>query len=133
MQIKTEDLWRGLHAIGSGDGTADKLSPLIVGKLIELNIVKLDSTGLPHLTAYGLKAYMVMESGNGSVPEIEALDSTDIEWPRAIATSEQLPLASSLVFAWKPIINGWDIVPGRQLHEIPQQYTHWLPMMPKPD
>jgi hypothetical protein len=67
------------------------------------------------------------------VPELDALDDAEIEWPPAIATSERLPLASSLVFAWKPVINGWDIVPARQVHEFPQQYTYWLPMMRKPD
>jgi hypothetical protein len=133
MRINNKDLWGGLHAIGSEDGTADTLLPAVVAKLIELKIVELGPTGLPQLTPYGERAYVVMESGEGSIPEIEALDDADIEWPPAIATNERLPLSSSLVFAWKPIINGWDIVPGRKVHEFPQQYTYWLPMMPKPD
>ena len=123
----------GLHAIGSEDGTAATLSPAVVAKLIELKIVELGPTGLPQLTQYSARAYVVMESGEGSVPEFEALDEAEVEWPPAIATSVRLPLSSSLVFAWKPIINGWDIVPGRQVVECPQMYTHWLPMMPRPD
>ena len=60
-------------------------------------------------------------------------DDAEIKWPLAIATSVRMPPVDSLVFAWKPLINGWDIVPGRQVREAPQQYTHWLPMMPRPD
>jgi hypothetical protein len=65
--------------------------------------------------------------------EDDTNDDAKITWPPAIPTSLRMPPAGSLVFAWKPLINGWDIVPGRQVREAPQQYTHWLPMMPKPD
>lgn len=63
-------------------------------------------------------------------------DSDDldrIEWPAPFKTSERLPEAARLVLAWKPIIVGWDIVPGRQVVEQPEVYTHWLPMMPRPE
>jgi hypothetical protein len=60
------------------------------------------------------------------------LSADEIEWPVAIKTSDRLPEATALVFAWKSIINGWDIVPARQVVESPGTYSHWLPMMPKP-
>ena len=45
-------------------------------------------------------------------------DDAEIKWPLAIATSVRMPPVDSLVFAWKPLINGWDIVPGRQVREM---------------
>ena len=66
-----EHLWGGIQSIGSEDGTADKLSPAVIGKLIELKFVKLSATGLPSLTAKGCKAYTVSESGEGEVPELD--------------------------------------------------------------
>ncbi len=30
------------------------------------------------------------------------------------------------------MINGWDIVLGRKVIDAPEEYTHWLPMIPRP-
>jgi hypothetical protein len=62
-----------------------------------------------------------------------SLDSTGgVQWPPAIAVSERLPDPASLVFVWKPMIDGWDIVLGREVAKTPELFTHWRPMMPKP-
>jgi hypothetical protein len=55
-----------------------------------------------------------------------------IHWP-PIRVDERLPEPKALVLAWKPLIDGWDIVLGRQVAESPELYTHWLPMLPKPE
>jgi hypothetical protein len=70
-KLTSESLWGGVQAIGSEDGTADKLSPSVVAKLIKLKFVKLSASGLPMLTAKGSKAYTVMESGDGEIAEID--------------------------------------------------------------
>ena len=70
MQFSTEDLYGALYRIGSEDGTADKIAPTVVAKLIELKIVKLGAAGLPQLTSYGEKCFAVMESGDGEIPEL---------------------------------------------------------------
>ena len=69
-RIKTEDCWGALRSIGSEDGTADKIAPAVVAKLIELKFVTVATNGLPELTANGQRAYMVMESGDGDIPEL---------------------------------------------------------------
>lgn len=55
-----------------------------------------------------------------------------IHWPPN-RVDERLPEPKALVLAWKPLINGWDIVLGKQVDESPELYTHWLPMLPKPE
>jgi hypothetical protein len=70
VRIKTEDLWDGLHAIDSEDGTATKIALSVLAKLVELKIVELKATNLPQPTDYGHKAYTVIESGGSSVPEL---------------------------------------------------------------
>jgi hypothetical protein len=57
----------------------------------------------------------------------------DIEWPSPWKSSERLPNPKLLVLAWKPIINGWDIVLGREVVASPHEFTHWLPIMPAPE
>ena len=42
----------------------------MVAKLIEFKMVTLDTVGLPQLTAYGEKCFVILESGNGVVPEL---------------------------------------------------------------
>ena len=39
-------------------------------KLIEFKMLELSATGLPQLTPYGEKCFVVMESGDGVVPEL---------------------------------------------------------------
>jgi hypothetical protein len=55
-----------------------------------------------------------------------------IHWP-PIRVDKCLPEPKALVLAWKPLIDGWDIVLGKQVMESPEQFTHWLPMLPKPE
>ncbi len=70
-KLTSEDLWGGIQSIGSEDGTASKLSPTVIAKLIEFKFVKLTANGLPKLTATGSKAYTVMESGDGEIAELD--------------------------------------------------------------
>jgi hypothetical protein len=58
--------------------------------------------------------------------------SVEIKWPTPWKSSDRLPDPKLLVFAWKPIINGWDIVLGREVVASPNHFTHWLPIMPAP-
>ena len=58
-----------------------------------------------------------MDDDTSHEPESKAGDDAEMEWPSAIPTRVRMPPASSLVFAWKPIIDGWDIVPGRQVRK----------------
>jgi hypothetical protein len=37
--IQREDLWGGIQSMGCEDGTASKLSPAVIAKLIELKFV----------------------------------------------------------------------------------------------
>jgi hypothetical protein len=69
--LTSEDLWNGVQSIGAEDGTADQLPPAVIAKLIELSFVTLSAMGLPWLAAKGERAYVVSESGDGEVPEIE--------------------------------------------------------------
>lgn len=70
MPPTSEQLWDALYRIGSEDAAADKISPGVIAKLIEFKMAELGATGLPQLTAYGEKCYVVMESGDGVVPEL---------------------------------------------------------------
>ena len=90
--------------------------------MIELRIVTLASDGSPKLTKYGEKCFVILESGEGEVSELANYDA-DIRWPKE----------GSLVIAWKPIIDGWDVVRGRVVVKMPDQYTYWLPMIPRPE
>lgn len=53
-------------------------------------------------------------------------------WPIPIQSAERTPDPTALVLAWKPLINGWDIVLGREVVAAPTQFTHWLPIPPAP-
>jgi hypothetical protein len=69
--LTSEDLWGGIHDIGNEDGTADNLPPVVVAALIELGFVTLSTAGIPLLTEAGQQAYVVMELGDGEVPELD--------------------------------------------------------------
>jgi hypothetical protein len=65
---------------------------------------------------------------------VTAAQSESTSWqsaPRPIV--KQTPDPATLVLAWKPLINGWDIVLGRQVTESAGTYTHWLPIPPRPE
>jgi len=70
MPPTSEQLWDAIDRIYNEDGTADKILPAVIAKLIEFKMVELSATGLPQLTHYGEKCYVVMESGAGIVPEL---------------------------------------------------------------
>lgn len=70
MPITQDDLRHALESIGTEDGETDKIAPPVVAKLIELRFVEIDSTGLPRLTDNGEHAFVVLESGDGNVPEL---------------------------------------------------------------
>ena len=83
----------------------------------------------------GILAGMETRETHGAVcPKCGAiLDSANGgQWPAAIAVSEQLPDPAALVFVWKPVIDGWDIVLGREVVKAPELFTYWRPMMPRP-
>ena len=77
MSTNSEQLWDAIYRIGSEDGTADKILPGVIAKLIEFKIVELSPTGLPQLTPYGEKCYVVMESGDGVVPELNDMAAVE--------------------------------------------------------
>jgi len=56
----------------------------------------------------------------------------EVVWPTPFRSIERLPTPRALIVAWKPLINGWDIVLGRKVIDAPEEYTHWLPMIPRP-
>lgn len=56
----------------------------------------------------------------------------EVVWPTPFRSIDRLPTPKSLIIAWKPMINGWDIVLGRTVIDAPEEYTHWLPMIPRP-
>jgi hypothetical protein len=56
-----------------------------------------------------------------------------LQWPTPLKSSEQLPDPTALVLAWKPLINGWDIILGRDVVAAPAQFTHWLPVPSAPE
>ena len=65
MPATSEQLWDAIERSTHEDGTADKILPAVIAKLIEFKMVELSATGLPQLTPYGEKCYVVLESGDG--------------------------------------------------------------------
>jgi hypothetical protein len=65
-----DECWTALYAIGSDDG--EPITSAALEKLVELGIIQSDDDG-PRLTAYGEKCFVVMESGDGQVPELNDL------------------------------------------------------------
>jgi hypothetical protein len=63
-------LWGTLYTLGINDGAP--LEHWAVTRLFELGIAEMGSDG-PRLTAYGEKCFVVMESGDGEVPELEPM------------------------------------------------------------
>jgi hypothetical protein len=60
------ELWRALYSVGSEDDSEAK--PEAITRLYELGMVEMGD-GTPRLTDYGEKCFVVMESGDGEVPE----------------------------------------------------------------
>ena len=73
MPPTSEQLWDAIERIYNEDGTADRIFPSVVAKLIEFKMVTLDKAGLPQLTEYGHKCYGIFQSGDDSMTEIDDL------------------------------------------------------------
>ena len=73
MPPTAEQLWDAIERIYNEDGTADRIFPSVVAKLIEFKMVTLDKAGLPQLTEYGHKCYGIFQSGDDSMTEIDDL------------------------------------------------------------
>jgi hypothetical protein len=73
MPPTSEQLWDAIGRLAHEDGTADRIFPSVVAKLIEFKMVTLDKSGLPQLTEYGHKCYGIFESGDDSMTEIDDL------------------------------------------------------------
>jgi hypothetical protein len=66
--ITHDALWCALYELGNELGDSD-ISPEVAAKLIELSIAERGADGALQLTPCGEKAFVVMESGDGNVPE----------------------------------------------------------------
>jgi hypothetical protein len=65
---QSEQLWSTLYTLGADDG--EPLEHWAVTRLFELGIAQMGSNGR-RLTAYVERCFVVMESGDGEVPELE--------------------------------------------------------------
>jgi len=70
MPPTSEQLWDAIYRLGTADDPTTDLSSAVVAKLVECEIVQLSASGSPQLTPYGEKCYVVLESGDGVVPEL---------------------------------------------------------------
>jgi hypothetical protein len=70
MPATTEQLWDAIYRLGADDLDSDSIPPEVIAKLIEFKMAELSATGLPQLTPYGEKCFVIMESGDGEVPEL---------------------------------------------------------------
>jgi len=65
--LTPDDLWNAVYELGP-EGDIASIRPEVAVKLIEFNIAEHGANGL-QLTPYGQKAFVVLESGDGNVPE----------------------------------------------------------------
>jgi hypothetical protein len=79
MPATSEQLWDAIYRIGTEDGKADKIQPAVIAKLIEFKMATLSATGLPLLTPYGEKRFVIMESGDGEVPELNDIAAMEAQ------------------------------------------------------
>jgi hypothetical protein len=81
MPVTADQLWDAIYSIYNEDGTADKILPGVIAKLIEFKMVELSANGLPQLTAYGERCYLVSETGDNTVTEIDDVAAMeDQQW-----------------------------------------------------
>jgi hypothetical protein len=86
MSATSEQLWDAVDRIYNEDGTADKIPPAVIAKLIEFKMIELCATGLPQLSPYGEQYHVVMESGDGVVPELNDMARSKIS---SLSSSDQ--------------------------------------------
>ena len=79
MPPTSEQLWDAIDRIYNEDGTADKVLPAVIAKLIEFKMVELGATGLPQLTGYGDKCFLILESGEDTWTEIDDLAAMEVQ------------------------------------------------------
>ena len=78
MLPTSDQLWDAINRIYNEDGTADKMIlPAVIANLIEFKMAELNSTGIPQLTEYGEKCYLILESGDDSMTEIDELAAVE--------------------------------------------------------
>ena len=82
MPATAEQLWDAIDRIYNEDGGADKIPPAVIAKLIEFKMVELSVTGLPQLMPYGEKCYVVLELGDGVVPELNDIAAMEGRLPQ---------------------------------------------------
>ena len=68
MSTESAQLRGTIHTLGADDG--EPFSPAGVYRLIDLGIVEMGDNE-PRLTAYGEKCFVILESGDGEVPELD--------------------------------------------------------------
>lgn len=79
MPATSEQRWDAINRICNEDGTADKFQPSVIAKLIEFKMAQLGANGLPQLTSYGEKCYVVLESGDAVVPELNEMAAMEAQ------------------------------------------------------
>jgi hypothetical protein len=67
----SEQLWGAIYALETEDANSADLTQPVIDRLVKMGFVELKAGGEPKLTAKGHKAFIVMESGNGEVPELD--------------------------------------------------------------
>ena len=73
MPPPSDQLWDAIDCIYNEDGTADRIFPSVIAKLIEFKMVELGATGSQQLTGYGDKCFLILESGDDTWTEIDDL------------------------------------------------------------
>jgi len=73
MPATADQLWDAIYSLGTTDDPVTDLSPEVIAKLIALKMAELSDTGLPQLTEYGDKCFLILESGDGEMTEIDDL------------------------------------------------------------
>ena len=69
MSIDSETLWGALYDIGN-DENVRQIPPAVIAKLSELGLVEIAPSG-PVLTPRGERAFVVLESGDGEIAELD--------------------------------------------------------------
>ena len=65
--LTQDELWNAVDTLGT-DGDVTSIRTDVAAKLIQLKVAEHGANGL-QLTPYGQKAFVVLESGDGNVPE----------------------------------------------------------------
>ena len=73
MPATADQLWDAIYRLGTTDDPVTDLSPEVIAKLIGFKMAELSATSLPQLTEYGQKCYVIFESGDDSITEIDDL------------------------------------------------------------